>query len=82
MGLSDAPLVCLQRTSLIPLNILPGSSMWAYKPVYYPALLTFIVLILMGHEKNANSVVAFKMYLDAQAIAGLLELITESFCIG
>ena len=44
--------------------------------------LVFNVFILGGHEKGSDGVVTFKVHLDAQTIAGLLELFPKSFCIG
>ena len=32
--------------------------------------------------KGSNGVVAFEVHLDAQAIAGLLELFPKPFCVG
>ena len=38
--------------------------------------------IFGGHEEIFNGVVTFKMHLDAQTIAGLLEPFTKAFCVG
>ena len=44
--------------------------------------MVFVVFVLGGHEKDSDDVAAFEMHLDAQAIAGLLELFPKSFCVG
>ena len=55
--------------------------MWALEPVYYPTFWVFIVFIVGGHEKVSDGIVAFEVHLDAQVIAGLIELFPQSFCI-
>ena len=49
---------------------------WVLEPVYYPTFLVFVVFIL---EKGSDGVVAFEVYLDAQAIAGPLEFSPSCF---
>ena len=47
--------------------------MWALEPVCYTTFLVLVIFVLWGHEKGFDSVVSFEVYLDAQAVAGLLE---------
>ena len=56
--------------------------MWALEPVYYPNFLEFVALILRGHEKGSNGIVAFELHLDPHVVAAPSELLPKSFCVG
>ena len=68
--------------SLTPLYILPGNYCVGIWPGKLPHFSNIYCLYPWGSWVDLDGVVNFKMHLDAQTIAGLLEPFIKAFCVG
>ena len=80
--IGDGALRC--SLSLSP-KVLPDSPIYssghdvcAFKSIYDPTLLKFVVPVLEGHKKGFNGVGLFEIYLDPQAVACSFEPSSQS----
>ena len=61
-----------------PYVFLWAVDVWAFKPVYHPTFLKFVIPALEGHENGFNGVTPFEVPLDPQVVAHPFEPFPQS----